>query len=105
MLAANRSSYLACIRLHYLADLWPSHLQGREKAEEHAGEYSKADTKEQDRHIDVEVRLMGERVFGQAGHDPPQALIGKQHPEARAGNSQDERFGQKLADEPKTAGA
>ena len=46
---------------------------------------------------------MGKGVFRQTGHDPPQASIGQKHADPGAGKRQQQRFGQKLADDTKSA--
>src|SRR5579864_1435894 len=55
--------------------------------------------------MEVKVGLVGERVFRQAGHNKSKALVGENHAETRARESQDQRFGEKLADDANRAGS
>src|ERR1700722_12459154 len=55
--------------------------------------------------VNVEVSLVWERLFRQAGDDQSQALVSEQHAQTSSYERQDERFGEKLADDADPAGS
>ena len=79
MLSTNRASYFAAVDCITWLISGRAICKAGNRPKRTPVSIARPTLKEQDRHIDVEVRLMGKRVFRQAGHNPSQALIGKQY--------------------------
>src|SRR6202007_1343624 len=88
LLSAHTAGDFSCTGLHDLADFRARTLQRGKESEEYSRGHAQADAEQERAHVDVKVRLIGERVFRQAGNDEPKALVGKKHAEARSGESQ-----------------
>ena len=76
----------------------------RRDPEEQAGDDRGRERGQQHRDVDAHVRVDAERRRHES-EERRYAPIGKQHPDCRTGDRQDDALGQKLADDPHASGA
>ncbi len=77
LFSAHAAGHFSRARLHDLADFRARTLQRRKKSEEYSRGHGQAHAEQEHGHVDVKVRLVGERVFRKAGNDESKALVGK----------------------------
>src|ERR1700733_10612387 len=103
-LSAHAAGNFSCTGLHNLANFRACKLKRGKESKEYSGDQRESEAEQQHGYVDVEVSLVGERLFRQAGYDESQALVSEQHAQTPSYESEDERLGEKLADDADSAG-
>ena len=103
-LSAHAARNFSRTGLHNLADFRARKLKCGKESKEYSGDQRKSDAEQQHGYVDMEVSLVWERLFRQAGDDESQAQVSEQHAQTPSYESQDQRFGEKLADDADPAG-
>src|SRR5580658_10274762 len=78
-LSAHAARNFSRTGLHNLADFRARKLKCGKESKEYSGDQRKSDAEQQHGDVDVEVSLVWERLFWQAGDDQSQALVSEQH--------------------------